>query len=203
MGKCAAGPRLTLGRIRDKWGYVDMGIRMAGGGGGGSSSGQAGWSVPASGTAGVAKLTNANDTIVYGWALPSLVISKGFVFYVAGADTGNLYSFGLYDSTGKLVCNTTPAPLGAGGLTRFPLAQSMPFSLAAGIYFQAFTGNSTNGGVSYVNGTGEGGPILYASANPVTGGTSSGGALNATVTPPAFMAYQTSDGGLYLVFALY
>jgi len=138
------------------------------------------------GTAATTSLTGSlNGTRLFDFVAPSNG-SFGVITYKAiGADaTGNLYGFGIYTTTGALMCST----LGTAGTVSFPSANTAVSlnmtsrcNLTQGTrYLFAWTGPSATGTLAAAN-------IQCAQANtvPSSGSATTNGVLNAAITPPA------------------
>jgi hypothetical protein len=116
--------------------------------------------------------------------LPYNVTTTKITYDVTTADnTANNYDIGIFDNSGNLVVNIGPTP----GTTFAPSKnfRTLPWTqgstaLLAGRYYIAFTTNCASS-CALVAGT-----SAYVSfAISVSAGTSSGGALPSTLTPPA------------------
>jgi hypothetical protein len=125
---------------------------------------------------------NANK--VWGFLLPYNVTSSEMTYDVTTADnTTNRYDLGIFNSSGDLVVNIGPtagssfAP--ASGFRTLKWIQGST-ALAAGRYYLAFTTNCASSCAVL------GAAASYVSfAVNVSAGTSQGGALPSTMTPPA------------------
>lgn len=142
-------------------------------------------------------LGGANQTNVWGIALPTLSLTQGFSVQIGTLDAGGLYSFGVYNAAGNLVAHTAPAAITGTGIQNYAWT-STPILIPAGIYFIAFTGNATT---AHLLGAGAntGHAITYASGNNVAGGSTTGGALNASITVPTYAPLQSG----MIMFAIY
>lgn len=130
--------------------------------------------------------STANATTMFGIPLPGLSLDQGIVIDINTADAIGLYDFGIYNGSGVLVIHTGAIHLPSTGLTSLPWTGTLPVTLAAGMYYLAYTGNA-NTAIWYGASNNPGNPICPALVNSATGGTTSGGALNASgLTPPTY-----------------
>jgi hypothetical protein len=124
----------------------------------------------------------ANTTRLWAVDVPVTVTSTKVVYQIitTADNTGNLYDIGYYDVSGNLVCH-----IGATAGTTFSpstgiktLSWLSSCTLTPGRYYEAETDNSATALVG-----GNSNTLSPACAvNPATNNTTSGGALNATVT---------------------
>jgi trimeric autotransporter adhesin len=125
-----------------------------------------------------------NVTKLWGFLLPYNVTTTEITYDVTTADnTANNYDIGIFDSSGNLVADIGPTP----GTTFAPSTsfQTLKWTqgstaLNAGRYYIAFTTNCSTLCAKVAAG-----PAYVSFALNVSAGTSSGGALPSTVTPPA------------------
>jgi hypothetical protein len=152
-----------------------------------------------------------NQIFMFGFALPAVGVSHGFLINVTSAPGGvNLNSFGLYNAAGNLVLNTAPGTIATVNTGRdlFVPVQTLPLVLPAGIYFFAWV---NNGGLNSMGGPGHvsivagdtTGYQIYASSNS---NSSPGGlaTLPSTITVPVFNSFGAGwDSSIWPAFALY
>lgn len=144
----------------------------------------------------------SNTTSLYCMALPDMVISNGITVDVTTTDGTGFYDFGLYDSTGALKAHTGAVHLAGSGVVRIAFL-STPITLVGGKYCVGTTGNATTATVNGYAGTAvTTSPILYAQVGTATGGTTSGGVLNNSVTFPSYGSY-TGNPGNSIQFSLF
>jgi hypothetical protein len=127
---------------------------------------------------------NGAATNLFGFTPLGNFTTTQFGYKVAVADnTANLYDFGIYNSSGTLLCHigatagTTLAP--STGAKNIAWLASCSL-LAGNLYFFGITGNASTfklSGTISVN--------PYCAANPSSGNTTTGGVLNSSITPPA------------------
>lgn len=153
--------------------------------------------------------SSANAINIVAFLVPMQVQFGHLSVDVATADTtaGSLcgsfadcYDVGIYNMSGTRLCNWGATALSSGGIVSVACAQGT-VTLTPGYYIFAFTGNATLGKIFFGT-TGGGGFVQLASA---TSGTSStGGALPATISLPAF-GQPSSVGTTYanVFIALY
>jgi hypothetical protein len=176
LGTLTAGPNIT---ITNSSGSVT--ISAAGGGGGGST-------LPFFATGGqrtgATQAAGHNLNKLWGFLLPYNVTTTEITYDVTTADnTANNYDIGIFNSSGNLVVDIGPTP----GTTFAPSKNFRTLqwtqgstALLAGRYYIAFTTNCASS-CALVAGT-----STYVSfAIAVSAGTSQGGALPSTLTPPA------------------
>jgi hypothetical protein len=176
LGTLTAGQNIT---ITNSPGSVT--ISAAGGGGGGSTlpffatGGQRTGSTQAAGH---------NINKLWGFLLPYNVTTTEIIYDVTTADnTANNYDIGIFNSSGNLVVDIGPTPgttfAPAKNFHTLPWAQGST-ALVAGRYYIAFTTNCAST-CALVAGT----SAYLSFAISALAGTSSGGALPSTLTPPA------------------
>lgn len=129
---------------------------------------------------------STNATVLYSMNFPCNISATKITYQIGTADdTGNLYDIGFYTASGTLVTHvgatagTTFSPAGGAFVT---LTFLTPCNLTANTrYYFALTGNANTAQLyrtyNYIMACGQAG----ASA----GGTTSGGVLNGSITPPA------------------
>jgi len=127
----------------------------------------------------------ANATRLWSIEIPLPVSAAKITYTPSTADnTSDLYDIGVYSSTGTLLCHTGAtagtsfAPSVNAVTLSFTSACSLP---APGRYLIALTGNAAT---AILNGTGSR-CIAQSNTTPSSGNTTSGGALNTSITPPA------------------
>lgn len=154
--------------------------------GGGSSVAIALTTVPTLIQNGTAAQPAQNTTLIWGVYFNQSITTNTVTYMVNTADnTANLYDLGLYNSSGTLV-----AHLGATAGTTFASSATVfslnwtggPFTLSAGKYYVALTTNCSTTCAKLFSGPTQ---FTFASAVSPTGGGTSGGALNASITAPA------------------
>lgn len=128
-----------------------------------------------------------NTTQLYDFT-PTINISTTKIRYnVATADnTADLYDLGFYNSSGTLLCHigatagTTFSP--STGWKTITFTGACTLSLTAGqTYYFSQTGNATTAKISFIGGY----PTCQGGGSPSSGNTTTGGALNSSVTPAA------------------
>jgi len=133
---------------------------------------------------GTSQGASQNVTKLWGFLLPYNVTTTEITYDVMNADnTANNYDIGIFDSSGKLVVDIGPTP----GTTFAPVKnfQTLKWtqgstSLLPGRYYIAFTTNCSSLCAKVA------GSSTYVSfAINVSAGTSLGGTLPSTITPPA------------------
>jgi hypothetical protein len=106
-------------------------------------------------------------TIPFAITVSNLVVSSN-------ADATNLYDFGIYDTTGALICSTGPYGLAGSPATPRALIGS-PITIPAGNYLFAFTCNAASGTGIYLArdsaGAGIPGYAFLCAGTNSTGGT--------------------------------
>lgn len=103
------------------------------------------------------------------------------------SSTSDFYSWGLYNTSGTVLCSFSAVNLTAGGAVDKSCSQGT-VTLTAGNYIFAFTGNATTAKVAY-SGTA---PLALSSA--VSSTSSSGGALPSTISLPSSGVTYSSYG---------
>jgi hypothetical protein len=126
-----------------------------------------------------------NTTTVASFTSPTSATYTKLTFYVNTADaSADLYDIGWYNSSGALVCHagatagTTFAPSG-GTFVNLTMASSCTF-VAGQRYYLAWTGNAST--MKYACPTNV--AVAYR-VSAVSGGTTTGGALNSSISPGA------------------
>ena len=168
------------------------------------------WSVPpAINTA--SGFGSANTTGLYGHSIPAL--NLGLLPRIGvwvGTISANNHDLGLYDQAGALIAHTGAIQLPTAGFQLFDFIVSdpgVPMKLLAGLYWFALTKNGGSGALGY-NSASSGqqinGPYIYSSADPATGGTTTGGVLNTTITiPNAGVWANGPSASRYYMFGLF
>lgn len=176
------------------------------------------WVNAADGTQAGTSLGAANATRLFGFTLDVPIIFSNIVFNVSTADTtagtlcgafADCYSVGIYSASavfapvtgnivpaGTLVANCNAMALKTIGVVDCATAQGSR-TLMPGVYYFAFTGTATTAAITY----GAGGISFASNALPSAGGTTTNGALNSEITPPADSWIVSS--ARQLVFALH
>jgi hypothetical protein len=121
-----------------------------------------------------------NKVTLLGFVLPVAVTFNKLSIAVQVADATGLYDWGLYDSTGALICHVGAQTIPATGVNTQTVTGA-PISLNPGKYYLGLTANATLAKISVGNPTGGAWSFLYN----INVATSSGGALPASLTPPA------------------
>jgi len=136
--------------------------------------------------------TNAIDvSTVY---LPSLQFSHITVdVSTTDSSTSDFYSWGLYNTSGTVLCSFSAVNLTAGGAADKSCSQGT-VTVAAGEYIFAFTGSATTAKIAY-SGTA---PLALSSA--VSSTSSSSGALPGTITLPSSGVTYSSYGLPAVIF---
>ena len=124
--------------------------------------------------------TPANTLTLLGFAFDEQVKFNKIFIYVGAADSVNLYDIGIYTYAGVLVAHIGAQSIPSTAVQSFAMIGG-PITLPPGRYFLAFTGNSVTGTAILATGN-----VTGWSFQSQTGfGTSVGGALPSTITPPA------------------
>lgn len=147
------------------------------------------WQVPVGST--FSTLTaSANQTLAYGQPIPVQLSIGHITFSVTAADVtgGDVYSVGLYDSSGNLKASCSAAAYTTTGLKTCAISQGT-VTLPAGLYYLAYTGNASSLQISTSN-TGQFAACFGISTSA---GASSAGALPSTITAPS-PASPTNSG---------
>ena len=168
-------------------------------GGGAAAGAPPGWPVtgyypPFIGNASLtaAMVATPNTLNLTGFVLPVQVQLNKVWLNIATADAGHLYSVGIYNSLGVLVCASTPAAIAATGIQSFTMAGG-PINLAPGRYYIACTGTASTAAITYRTGA----PMNLQFNGSAAIGTSAAGVMPASFTPPA-----DSASGNMMFFAL-
>ena len=169
------------------------------------------WSVPpAINTA--SGFPSANTTGLYGHSMQGLNLGAvpRIGVWVGTADSVNNYDFGLYDATGTLVTHTGAIHIPTTGfqLFDFIISVGVPLRLTGGVYWFALTKTGSGSGALGYNSASVGqqlnGPYIYSSADPATGGTTTGGVLNDTITIPSAGSWANGpSASRYYMFGLF
>jgi hypothetical protein len=146
------------------------------------------WQVPTGTNSFINLGSVANTTPVVG-VLVQWPISVGHITInvTAQDNSANLYDFGFYNAAGTLVANVGAASYTTTGIKRLAFSQGT-VRFNPGLYFIGWTGNAN---VLNVTGLAANQTVWHfgASANA---GASVGGAMPATITPPATAPVDTS-----------
>jgi len=119
----------------------------------------------------------ANTLLLIAAVIPASVTFANIAFHVGIADGVNNSDFGIYNAAGALLANAGAQAMGSATFSSFAAVQGSQ-TIAAGLYFIAWTSAGSVLGVSYdTYCTG-----FYYNASF---GVSVGGALPASITPPA------------------
>jgi hypothetical protein len=133
---------------------------------------------------GAAQAATQNVTTVWGFLLPYTVTTTQITYSVTTVDkTSNDYDIGIFSTLGKLLVDIGPTPgttfSALGGFHTLSWSQGS-IGLAPGEYYLAFTTNCATScaqiGAAASN---------VSFAINISEGTSTGGALPSTITPPA------------------
>ncbi len=132
----------------------------------------------------------ANTEYVYYWNIPVPLSISTISIYVITADStsGDVYSFGLYNSSGTLLCSTTAQAFTATGFVTLSCSQGSSIAVAPGIYALGYTGNATALKVSSQGSTSL--TVLFVQTNA---GATTSGAQMASITFPT-LAIKTANG---------
>jgi hypothetical protein len=159
---------------------VQLAARLTGAGTVASKLDIAGWPIPfiSPGISGGFPTTvTANTLILYGLTIGyALTFSKISVNLTANDNTNNS-DIGLYDASGLLVANIGAQHTPSGGVQTYGTVQGAQ-TIPPGLYFFAVT---SAGSTLQLNGN----DINFAAYWNSAFGSSSGGALPASITPPA------------------
>lgn len=126
----------------------------------------------------------ANTLILQGFILPVKLTFSKLICHIWTADGVNNSDFGLYDSAGNLIANIGAQHIGANQFQTIASVQGAK-TIKSGQYFFAVTSAAAVLAV----GTGAKTANPYYSASF---GSSAGGALPATITPPALATVEGS-----------
>lgn len=139
------------------------------------------WQTPVSGSGLSTIAITANQVWVVAEPIAWPLSVGHLTFNVVTFDnSANLYDFGLYNAAGTLVANIGAASYTTGGIKTAALAQGT-VRLNPGLYYIAATGNAT---VLVISAIAANGSLWQFGANSNVG-ASVGGALPASITPPA------------------
>lgn len=172
-----AGLRVALATDNTNW-YAICSVS------GGSATSTAWYSPVTGGSPGGASATSQNGTRVWPFTLAFPVAGNGICYYVQTADnSANVYDIGIYNSSGTLVVHTgATAGTTLFAATNYACAawSSTVSSLPAGQYAIALTSSAASpvallGSINTSN---------FFSTGFATGGTTSGGVLNNSITFP-------------------
>jgi hypothetical protein len=129
-------------------------------------------------------ISSTNTTRVIDWVSPASGSFSKMTYRVSAADASgtNLYDMGIYSNSGTLLCHTGPT-IGTTAWTSVNAVVTLNFItpcvlVANTRYLWGGTGNAIVGGI-------QGNFAMSAQANvsPTSGSTTSGGTLNASITP--------------------
>lgn len=134
---------------------------------------------------------NPNQTILQGVYLPA-INTTDITLNITTTDNANNYDVGFYNAAGSRVAHIGAQTLPAGGYQTFAWSGG-PFLLAAGLYYFGLTGANNVAQLGYLNTSG------WTRGQTITGGVTVGGALLASVVPPANVVVGNSN---FAVFAL-
>lgn len=158
-------------------------MRVYSGGGAGGSTPLSAIFVGGNNGAGVA--VTANKLVIAGFILSVAVKIGNLDLDIALPDGGNNCDVGIYNSTGALVGNIGAQTIGAGQYQTFALVQGS-ISLSAGNYIFAYTSAASNFQLF------SGHPVFWHWCVNLAFGASAGGALPASITPPAYSPTHSS-----------
>ena len=136
------------------------------------------------GHTGASQATTANVTKLWGILLPYNVTSTEIIYDVTTADkSSNNYDVGLFDNSGNLVVNLGATPgttfSSSTGFKTLAWTQGST-SLAAGRYYFAITTNCASACAKIAAG-----PAAISFAVNASAGSTTGGGLPTSITPPA------------------
>jgi len=124
--------------------------------------------------------SGANQLLLFGLSIPARVTFNNIIIVVGVIDAVNLYSVGLYNRSGTLICSSAVGTVPTTGTVSFPQV-GRPFTIPPGLYYLATTGNS--GTATAVFGSGANGQWSFLVTDaPIT---TTGGVLAGSITPPA------------------
>ena len=162
---------------------------LTGNGTGGNPLGVKGWPLPytGSGSAFASFIVNPNSLVLCGLVIPYEVSFADITFQVDTPDAGgSLSDYGIYNAAGTLIANVGAQSF-AVNLQTLPTLQGRK-SIPPGVYWAAVT---TNGATLVVDGNQSSPFSLYFNQ---AFGASTGGALPATIVPPAYAVNSRSLG---------
>jgi Pectate lyase superfamily protein len=134
----------------------------------------------------------ANAVNVSQIVIPYSVTVSKIVYDVGTVDGANNYDIGIYDSGGALKCDIGAQTFGTGGV-QDKLCTQGSVTLPAGIYYFAFTGAATTAKIFYGNSS----ALQVIGTN--TSGSSTGGALPASITVPGVGAQISAFGSPFII----
>jgi len=133
---------------------------------------------------GTSQSVTANVNNLWGFLLPYAVTTTQITYEVMAVDnTANDYDIGIFNTSGKLLVDIGPTPgttfAASDAFQTLPWTQGST-SLAAGEYYLGITTNCSTACAQIAAA-----PATVSFAINVSAGTSTGGALSATITLPA------------------
>jgi hypothetical protein len=147
---------------------------------------------------------SANATVLWPVQIDTALSVAKLYIPIVTADTtgGHLYDFGLYDASGNLVANLGATAFGSTGYSNNGVAFAQgTVSIPVGFYWFAWTGNAV--GLHIEGNGGQASPVTIQWVNnfttgpywfpPASGGTTTGGALNSSITPPTITSANVTD----------
>jgi len=158
---------------------VETQARLTGAGTVASKLDIAGWPLPFFmnvNNNGNGNVPGANNMILWGVVIPFAVTFAHIIFILATADGSNNSDVGLYNASGNLIANIGAQHLGSTGVQSVATVQGAQ-TILPGLYFYGIT--SAAGTLNAWSGS-LGAGCYYNNAFATT----SGGAMNATITPP-------------------
>jgi hypothetical protein len=139
------------------------------------------WNTPPCGSNAAGTFTaTANKLTLYGLFIPAQVQFGHIVLDISVADAVNSYDFGLYNNAGTLVAHIGAQTIPATGIQSFAVVGG-PITINPGRYYVAGTGNANTASLQVGN-------MLHVTWNFLLAtnfGASAGGALPASIAPPA------------------
>jgi hypothetical protein len=139
------------------------------------------WGSPGFGTAtNRALVSSANTLSIWGVALPAATQLNKIFISVHTADASGLYDIGFYTGAGALAAHIGAQHIPSTGLQSYSVVGG-PITLAPGRYYFAVTGNATVAAYDYWSYPAGTWSFIFSASF----GTSTGGALPSTITPPA------------------
>lgn len=140
------------------------------------------WSSVGGAAAVAANAITANKIQMRGFVIPpgGAVSFTKIYYFLNATDAVNSYDFGIYNAAGTLVAHIGAQTLPSNGVQSATISGGGPVLLTAGKYYYAFTGTAITAVQRFVNA----GMSISFYGNDAFG-TSTGGALPSTITPPA------------------
>jgi hypothetical protein len=133
-----------------------------------------------------------NIVLLTGFAIAAPVRFNTVYLHVITDDPAGLYSVGIYNSAGALVCSSLPAAIGATGVFVFTQVGG-PFTINPGRYYLGTTGNS--GTAQFATASGPGVWNFFFNFTAIA---TASGVLPTTITTPANVVVDNSSANFAL-----